>query len=101
MARICTPPRLASIFPFDHFNAVQSECFEQIYRENSNIVISAPTGCGKTCLMELAILRMLSMPNGHQYKAVYISPTKALCSERTIDWQRKFGSLGLTCQACH
>ncbi|KAI8922947.1 P-loop containing nucleoside triphosphate hydrolase protein [Entophlyctis helioformis] len=89
--------RYRAIFSFPAFNAVQSECFDLIY-SHSNVVISAPTGAGKTVLMELAILRLLGRPRGDQSKVVYVAPTKALCSERVRDWQHKFSSLGLTCQ---
>ncbi|RKO85533.1 P-loop containing nucleoside triphosphate hydrolase protein, partial [Blyttiomyces helicus] len=30
-------------------------------------------------------------------QAVYMAPTKALCSERCKDWQKKFRTLGVTC----
>ncbi|KAK2466808.1 hypothetical protein APHAL10511_001066 [Amanita phalloides] len=30
-------------------------------------------------------------------KCVYVSPTKALCSERFRDWEAKFGTLGFKC----
>ncbi|KAK6092122.1 ATP-dependent DNA helicase MER3 [Batrachochytrium dendrobatidis] len=52
---------------------------------------TAPTGSGKTVMMELE-------HGGDQSKIVYISPTKALCNERVRDWQVKFKSVGLTCR---
>ncbi|KAG5724012.1 ATP-dependent DNA helicase MER3 [Termitomyces sp. T112] len=59
----------------------------------------APTGSGKTVLFELAIIRMLSLPDNtdRHMKCVYIAPTKALCSERYRDWTTKFDPLGITC----
>jgi ATP-dependent DNA helicase HFM1/MER3 len=50
-------------------------------------VVAAPTGSGKTGVLELAMLRMLSRCLGEQgqfchqpgcVKAVYLGPTKAL-----------------------
>lgn len=43
-----------------YFNSLQSECFPVCFHSNANMVISAPTGSGKTVLFELCILRLLS-----------------------------------------
>lgn len=43
-----------------YFNSLQSECFPVCFHSNVNMVISAPTGSGKTVLFELCILRLLS-----------------------------------------
>lgn len=40
---------------------------------------------------------MLLTPGGDNMKAVYVSPTKALCHERCQDWKQKFRGLGVTC----
>ncbi|TEB26532.1 P-loop containing nucleoside triphosphate hydrolase protein, partial [Coprinellus micaceus] len=61
---------------------------------NDNMVISAPTGSGKTVLFELAIIRMHMQGGG---KCVYIAPTKALCTEKHNDWSEKFEPLGMKC----
>jgi hypothetical protein len=47
---------------------MQSECFDIFYKSNAHAVVSSPTGSGKTVLFELAILRLLSEENYHQYK---------------------------------
>ncbi|KNC99300.1 uncharacterized protein SPPG_09286 [Spizellomyces punctatus DAOM BR117] len=91
------PDKFRSLFPFPYFNAVQSHCFELAFRSDRNLVVSAPTGSGKTCIMELAILHQLSQPDGDNAKVVYMAPTKALCNERTKDWQQKFRTLGISC----
>ncbi|KAI0053920.1 P-loop containing nucleoside triphosphate hydrolase protein [Auriscalpium vulgare] len=72
---------------------------ETIMHSDENMVISAPTGSGKTVLFELAIIRMLmhSSSSSTAVKCVYIAPTKALCSERYRDWAAKFGTLGIKC----
>ena len=49
----------SQLFSFECFNAVQSACFNLAACTNENFVVSAPTGCGKTVLFELAILRLL------------------------------------------
>ncbi|CAE6372058.1 unnamed protein product [Rhizoctonia solani] len=88
------------IFKFGVFNAMQSQCFNTAVNTESNMVISAPTGAGKTVLFELSIIRLLqSQSNVTQttYKCVYMAPTKAICSERSRDWSAKFSHLGIKC----
>lgn len=91
------PDRFRALFSFPLFNAVQSKCFETIYKTNNNFVLSAPTGSGKTAVLELAICRMINGFANGSFKIVYQAPTKSLCSERQRDWQAKFGPLDLQC----
>jgi ATP-dependent DNA helicase HFM1/MER3 len=91
------PDRLRTVFPYPTFNAVQSKCFDTIFRTDDNFVLSSPTGSGKTVILELAICRAIATNATGQYKVVYQAPIKALCSERQRDWQAKFTPMGLTC----
>ena len=91
------PDRLRSVFRHPIFNAVQSKCFPTAYKSDDNLVVSAPTGGGKTAILELAICRLISGFKSDQYKIVYMAPTKSLCSERHRDWQAKFAALDLRC----
>ncbi|KAF9495867.1 P-loop containing nucleoside triphosphate hydrolase protein [Pleurotus eryngii] len=93
------PDMYRSLFKFGVFNAVQSSCFDHVVNENDNVVLSAPTGSGKTVIFELAIIRMLTRARetNPMAKCVYMSPTKALCSERFRDWSTKFDPLGIKC----
>lgn len=50
----------ANIMLDRYFNSLQSECFPACFHSDVNMVISAPTGSGKTVLFELCILRLLS-----------------------------------------
>jgi len=60
-------------------------------------VLSAPTGSGKTAVLELAICRLICASDDGSYKVIYQAPTKSLCAERQRDWQSRFGPLGLQC----
>ncbi|KAG2204812.1 hypothetical protein INT47_004087 [Mucor saturninus] len=91
------PKPFGSIFKFGVFNIIQSKCLDDTFYENNNLVISAPTGSGKTALMELAIIRTL-LNQGNDTKIIYMAPTKSLCSERTQDWGSKFGPFGIECK---
>ena len=91
------PDRFRSIFPYCFFNAVQSKCFATVFRSSSNLVLSAPTGSGKTVLLELAVCQLVSSLPNDQLKVIYMAPTKSLCSERYRDWSNKFRQLNLTC----
>jgi ATP-dependent DNA helicase HFM1/MER3 len=91
------PDRFRQVFPYKLFNAVQSKCFALIYKTNNNIVVAAPTGSGKTAILELAICKLIQEFGSEQFKIVYQAPTKSLCSERVRDWERKFSHLNLPC----
>ncbi|KAK7747457.1 ATP-dependent DNA helicase MER3 [Cytospora paraplurivora] len=89
------PDRFRNVFSYELFNAVQSKCFIPVYQTNDNVVISAPTGSGKTAILELAICKLAHSRGNGNFKIVYLSPLKALCSERASDWRKKFALLGM------
>jgi ATP-dependent DNA helicase HFM1/MER3 len=91
------PDRFRQVFPHELFNAVQSKCFASVYKSNDNVVVSAPTGCGKTAILELAICKLVESQGTGEFKIIYQAPTKSLCSERMRDWQKKFSHLNLPC----
>ncbi|XP_020099757.1 ATP-dependent DNA helicase MER3 homolog isoform X3 [Ananas comosus] len=100
------PAPFRSTFSFRYFNSLQSECFPICFLSDFNMVISAPTGSGKTVLFELCIVRLLSRflsPEGkfnHMkgvLKTIYIAPSKALVQEKLRDWNLKLGSWGINC----
>jgi len=85
----------AKLYPdFKHFNPVQTQVFGALYNTDSNVLVAAPTGSGKTVCAEFAILRMLQHnPKG---RCVYIAPLPAIAKIRFREWSEKFGQqLGL------
>ncbi|CAZ81545.1 unnamed protein product [Tuber melanosporum] len=91
------PDKHRGLFQFPLFNAVQSKCFPLVYESDDNVVLSSPTGSGKTAILELAICRLSVKMQPGSYKIVYQAPTKALCSERKQDWDKRFSVIGLKC----
>ncbi|XP_053317304.1 activating signal cointegrator 1 complex subunit 3 [Spea bombifrons] len=74
-----------SLYKFTHFNPVQTQIFHTLYHTDTNVLLGAPTGSGKTVAAELAIFRVFNKyPTS---KAVYIAPLKALVRERIEDWK--------------
>jgi hypothetical protein len=89
---------------FDKFNALQSELAERLCHTSDHMVVSAPTGAGKTALFEMAIARFISedlqqsnTPSrlSKHRKMVYIAPSKALSEERYHDWTKRLSALNL------
>lgn len=60
-----------------------------MYHTDSNVLIGAPTGSGKTIMAEFAVLRVFKNYPGK--KVIYIAPLKALAKERIIDWKVRLG----------
>lgn len=60
--------------------------------------MAAPTGAGKTGVLELALARRLLAPppGAPPAKALYLAPSRALCQERLADWRARFGPLGVS-----
>jgi ATP-dependent DNA helicase HFM1/MER3 len=51
---------------FPYFNLVQSAVFSDALQSDRSLVVSAPTGSGKTVVFELAIVRELLQRKGGQ-----------------------------------
>ena len=111
VAQVFKTPVLRKIFKFDIFNQLQSEIANMLAYSDDNVVVSAPTGAGKTAVFEMAMARFWGVdmeqnfhypPDQNQHttfsrarKIVYISPSKALCEERYVDWSKRLSTMGL------
>ncbi|KAI1118185.1 hypothetical protein F5Y14DRAFT_255347 [Nemania sp. NC0429] len=91
------PSTFHDIFPFQLFNAVQSRCLPLVYGTDDNVVVSAPTGSGKTAILEMAICKLVLSQGERNFKIVYQAPTKSLCSEKAREWRTKFSHMNLQC----
>ncbi|KNC51125.1 activating signal cointegrator 1 complex subunit 3 [Thecamonas trahens ATCC 50062] len=75
-----------ALYPFSHFNPIQTQAFHTLYHTDTNVLLGAPTGSGKTICAELAMLRLFSTaPNA---TVVYVAPLKALVRERMVAWRK-------------
>ena len=79
---------------FTHFNAIQTQAFHTLYHTDTNVLLGAPTGSGKTISAELSMMKVFRDSPGS--KVVYIAPLKALVRERIKDWRKNLcPTLGL------
>ncbi|KAH8740934.1 U5 small nuclear ribonucleoprotein 200kDA helicase [Cryptosporidium ryanae] len=102
-----------------NFNYVQSRVFESVYLSNRNVLVSAPTGSGKTNIALLAILRSLyyymgmnglerlskespddnfnpesfTPPDPKKFKIVYLAPMKSLVYEISKKYRKSLREL--------
>jgi len=94
---------------FDTFNDLQSEISNMLAYSDDNVLISAPTGAGKTAVFEMAMARFFqqdlhsgqdsssTLPKiSKRRKIVYVSPSKALCEERFDDWSQRLAAMKLS-----
>jgi superfamily II RNA helicase len=69
------------------FDAFQEEAIHHI-AAGTSVIVSAPTGAGKTLIAEFAIFRALA--NGQ--RIAYTTPIKALSNQKYADFCRQFGA---------
>ena len=80
-----TVPELEQLFPFP-LDDFQLEAISALNQGHS-VVVSAPTGSGKTLVGEYAIHRALA----HGQKVFYTTPLKALSNQKLRDFREQFG----------
>jgi ATP-dependent RNA helicase HelY len=73
-------------YPFS-LDSFQEQAIRQILRGES-VIVSAPTGAGKTLVAEFAIYRALAA----QRRVIYTTPLKALSNQKFADFTRQYGS---------
>jgi replicative superfamily II helicase len=95
------------VFRWDRFNGVQTALFNQVFNTDDNLLVVAPTGTGKTVVVDMAIvgtaqrarnagcLEALPAPFERLGKVVYIAPMVSLCMEKATLWSRVYKPLGL------
>lgn len=109
-------PEPVSLFwksKFERLNACQTAVSDVLCNSDETVLVSAPTGAGKTALFEMAMGRFMAMdllvqqggeefsdrvlnsPLSKSRKMVYVAPSKALCEERYDDWSRRVKDLNL------
>ncbi|MFN7897269.1 MAG: DEAD/DEAH box helicase, partial [Cyanobacteriota bacterium] len=79
-------PPLEQLFPFA-LDAFQLEAIDALNIGHS-VVVSAPTGSGKTLVGEYAIHRALA----HGRRVFYTTPLKALSNQKLRDFRSQFGT---------
>ena len=75
----------ASIFPFE-LDEYQIEALQHL-RNDSNVIVSAPTGSGKTGVMELALARMWSSTERERALRAEAREKIANIAEGTVDYE--------------
>ncbi|MAR07765.1 MAG: DEAD/DEAH box helicase [Cyanobium sp. NAT70] len=75
----------SSIYPFQ-LDGFQLEAIDAL-NQGQSLVVSAPTGSGKTLIGEYAIHRALA----HGQKVFYTTPLKALSNQKLRDFRDQFG----------
>ncbi|KAF7255818.1 hypothetical protein EG68_07047 [Paragonimus skrjabini miyazakii] len=95
------PQEYRSIFKFDELNSVQTVLCDEIFFSSRSLVVSAPTGCGKTVIFELNIIKYLiectKIESDEISCVLYIAPLKSLCTEKFVEWEKKFAHTTMTC----
>lgn len=87
-----------SWFPYEDFNQIQQKCLHPILQSDENIIISAPTGSGKTSLFEFAMIREFQhAQSSFNGKILYLAPMRALCTEKASAWKQKLEQFGTSC----
>lgn len=62
-----------SLYKFTHFNPIQTQIFHTLYHTDTNVLLGAPTGSGKTIAAEMAMFRVFNKyPNSKVCSASFL-----------------------------
>jgi len=64
--------RFELLYNFQFFNPIQTQIFHSLYHTDSNVLVGAPTGSGKTIAAELAMLRVFRVYPGSKVNQFYL-----------------------------
>ncbi len=78
---------MSKLIPFEILDEFQKEAIRRI-REGKNVIVSAPTGTGKTAIIDHIIFE--EVPKGN--RVIYTGPIKALCNQKFRDFSNLIGS---------
>uniref|UniRef100_A0A182RWH0 DNA 3'-5' helicase n=1 Tax=Anopheles funestus TaxID=62324 RepID=A0A182RWH0_ANOFN len=91
-------PTIREAFPkLKAFNKVQLAVAKTVIQTDSSIVVNAPTGSGKTVILELAMAKLARQAKDSPFRILYLAPTRSLCAEKFQDWKVRFAALGISC----
>eukprot|EP01083_Nonionella_stella_P208232 755841_1 len=87
-------------FAVTHLNNIQSACYKTALLTSENVLLSAPTGAGKTNVAMLCILRELGIHlnadnetvRSDEFKIVYIAPMKSLVREIVLKFSKRLAA---------
>lgn len=76
-------------------NPMQSSLCLSILGNDRGVVVSAPTGAGKTCLLDMALLRAIITNQPQGLRAYYVAPSRALCRLQANGFTKRFRAVNV------
>ena len=90
-----------------HLTRVQSKVFQTAFYSSENMLVSAPTGAGKTVCALLTMLQEVGKhitPQGtlmkDEFKMVYVAPMKALAQEMVQNFSKTLAPYNMVVREC-
>jgi Superfamily II helicase len=80
-------PSLEALYPFEHFNPIQTQIFHCLYHTDNNMLLGAPTGSGKTVAAEIAMFRVFRVYPGSKVSEMQFIEFIIICKCKIGDNQ--------------